>query len=78
MRGLAAVASSPAEGADLYDVAGTGPADVWVAGDGRVLHFDGNTWTSEPMQSGGYSALVVTATDVWVMEHNGSIHHKQR
>jgi hypothetical protein len=49
-----------------------------VAGDGRVLRFDGNTWTSEPMQSGGYSTLVVTATDVWVMEHNGSIHHKQR
>ncbi len=73
-----AIEPVPAEGEDLYDVDGTGPSDVWVAGDGRVLHFDGSAWSSEPMQSGGYNSLVVTATDVWVIDNNGTIHHKQR
>ena len=29
---------------DLYSVWGRGPKDVWVAGDGVVLHYNGNQW----------------------------------
>ncbi|HRE88857.1 MAG TPA: hypothetical protein PK095_06900, partial [Myxococcota bacterium] len=41
---------------DLFEgralaVSGTSPSDVWVAGDGGLAHFDGQTWTTRALDA---------------------------
>ena len=62
----------------LFDVQGTGPNDVWVLGEEHVWHFNGATWTSEPMDLAHPSALYVTATEVWAVGRNGAILRRAR
>jgi hypothetical protein len=72
------VETVPAEGDDLADVWGSGPDDVWIAGRQSMLHFDGNTWTSEAIEWGYNRKLAGTRAHVWTVDRNGSIWHKQR
>lgn len=54
----------------LNAVAGTGPANVWVTGSNRVLHWDGTSWDPDPFGLGTSSQpdYVLTADpgEVWL------------
>ncbi|GAA3300618.1 sigma-70 family RNA polymerase sigma factor [Dactylosporangium vinaceum] len=74
---------NPGTGANLLsDVAARSRTDAWAvgygdngAGDGGdvpvysiAVHWDGTTWTERPLPAGLFaSAVVMTATDVWVL-----------
>jgi hypothetical protein len=65
-------------GADLLDVWGSGPSDVWIVGaGGTVLHFDGQSFT--PITSGTTVDLraVFTARldDVWIGGDGATLLH---
>lgn len=58
-----------------YDIATTGPADIWVAGDeapgvGVLSHWDGTRWADVPLGSAGTTepsrVEAHAANDVWV------------
>jgi hypothetical protein len=64
--------------ADLTDVWGTGPSDVWAVGTaGTVVHFDGSTFA--PIASGTIADLraVFTArpNDVWIGGDDATLLH---
>lgn len=40
--------------------------DVWVAGRGRIDHFDGKTWTREPFAPAGVTGFAATRQHVWL------------
>jgi hypothetical protein len=63
----------------------SGPDDVWVAGDGRLLHHDGVQWTELSAAASGApsgrwpSTLVGSgATNVWAYDTGGSAHSPGR
>lgn len=63
------------EDTENLDIWGAGPNDVYVA-DGRLHHFDGNTWVRQPIDAdvvGGTAANeVYAADDQYVYYFNGS------
>ena len=56
-------------GARLSRVSGSGPNDVWAAGDTVLLHFDGSAWKSSsvagPASSVGYRSSFHFETGLW-------------
>jgi hypothetical protein len=44
----------------------------------RVLHWDGQSWTSEALSKGYDRQLAVIASLIWITDRNGSIFHKAR
>lgn len=51
--------------AELLDVGGTSPTDVWAVGvDGTILHFDGTAWTTHE------SGTLATLESVWAAAPN--------
>jgi hypothetical protein len=50
-------------------VATTGPTNVWVTGNGPILHYDGASWTSvfDDAQSTFGSLWANTSTDAWAV-----------
>jgi hypothetical protein len=63
---------------NLRTVWGTGPNDVWAAGDkGTVLHFDGHAWTRMP--SGTEQDLTsitgTSPTNVYITAQQGAVLH---
>jgi hypothetical protein len=53
----------------LLRVSGTGPSDVWAAGDSVLLHYDGTSWTVPAVNSELQNLLqgsVGTTNPVWV------------
>jgi hypothetical protein len=62
-------ASPPAQLGAGSAVATTGPTDVWVAGNGPILHYDGTSWSSafnDAMSTFG-SLWANSATDAWAV-----------
>lgn len=47
------------------DVAGTGPADIWIAGSYGVHHFDGTSWSAQDVLGTGLCALGSTDVYLW-------------
>ena len=73
-----AAATPPVTTKNLRSIWGTGPADLWAAGDkGTILHFDGKTWSPSP--SGTEENLTgVTGTgpaNVYISGEKGAILH---
>ena len=64
------VATGHSSGLGLSSVWGSGPNDVWAVGaKGSVIHWDGTTWTSTPIDT-NYSLQSVYGTgpnDIWVV-----------
>jgi hypothetical protein len=68
------VAYSAGTRRELYGIDGRSPRDLWVAGDfGTVLHWDGTTFTTVPIDTDDtLSDVMVTANgDVWVSSNMG-------
>lgn len=62
----------------LYDIQGSGPADIWAVGDGVAsggasravtLHWDGSMWTDVPNPLAGHLSGVtaISPTDAWAV-----------
>lgn len=70
----------PTETADLYDVWGTGPNDVWAVGEEDLsLHWDGLRWEARtnPLATRKLALYGVTGsgpTDVWAVGGTAAIH----
>jgi hypothetical protein len=62
-------ASPPSQLGAGSAVATTGPTDVWVTGNGPILHYDGTTWTSafDDSQSTFGSLWADSPTDAWAV-----------
>jgi len=63
---------------DLRDVWGSSPTDIWAVGRyGRLVHFDGVTWTMESSPTGALLLAVwgTSPADVWVAGENGTLLH---
>lgn len=63
--------------AQLFAVSGTGPNDVWAAGDGPMLHWGGHVW--EPIPSGTtariFGVWAAAPDDAWAVGDYGvSVH----
>ncbi|MET0341572.1 MAG: hypothetical protein ABW252_11275 [Polyangiales bacterium] len=59
-------------GNPLRAVAGTGPNDVWLAGEGDALHFDGEQVRGYPTGIDGVAALYIASpSDVWAVGERG-------
>jgi hypothetical protein len=67
--GTWADASPPAQLGAGSAVATTGPTNVWVAGNGPILHYDGASWTSvfDDSESTFGSLWANTPTDAWAV-----------
>jgi hypothetical protein len=53
-------------------ISGSGPSDVWIAGQSTLGHFDGSTWTSQTLASQEHLPPFVTPValgprDVWAL-----------
>ena len=62
-------ASPPTQFGSGSAVATTGPTDVWVTGNGPILHYDGTTWTSvfdDSISTFG-SLWANSRTDAWAV-----------
>lgn len=64
-------------GTNLTAVWGTGASDVWATAYGRILHFDGSTWTEvQSTPTAYFTAIHGTAPDnVWAVGYQGVVHH---
>jgi hypothetical protein len=64
-------------GTNLYGISGTGPSDVWVAGDSTVLHYNGTAWSLVPTPTVGRlkGVTAISPTEVWVVGENGTMAH---
>ncbi len=63
---------------DLRDVWGSSPTDIWAVGKyGRLVHFDGVTWTIESSPTGNLLLTVwgTSPTDVWAAGEAGTLLH---
>lgn len=64
--------SSTGFGGALLSISGTGPQDVWVAGENANLHhWNGTAWTTVLPLSGTttfFAVLAIAASDVWVTD----------
>jgi hypothetical protein len=64
----------------LYDVAATGPNDVWAIGSGQdtgviLMHWDGSEWSfAQPPPNSGGSLAAVGPNDLWASGWNGFWH----
>ncbi len=64
------------QGDNLLGVWGSGPKNVWAAGDaGRIVHFDGNKWDLVHTGIADYLAGVWGSSrkDVWITGYNGRV-----
>jgi hypothetical protein len=60
----------------LYAVWGTGPSDIWTAGElGVALHWDGRAWTQPPTGTTQSLRAIwgLSANEVWVVGNGGTI-----
>ena len=71
-------AGPPDVTSDFYDIAGTGPTDIWAAGaDGMVWHWNGVAWTEVKtgVTSTLYSIFIRTPNDIWFSGDGGTVLH---
>jgi hypothetical protein len=78
--GAAWTISTIADGIGAHAISGTGPSDVWVAGDGpdmHVWHWDGISWTPTDLGTPGTLASIYATGphDVWAAGDDGAIFH---
>jgi hypothetical protein len=72
------IESLPQQTNNLFDVWGSGGSDVFAVGDGgRIVHYDGNVWSS--MDSGTTTSLLAawgsSGSDVFAVGFDGTILH---
>ena len=55
--------------ANLHAIWGSGPADVFVVGDGTALHYDGSAWRSTSLETDQTLRFLwgTSATDVFAV-----------
>src|SRR5207253_616467 len=54
----------------LGDVKAAAPNDVWAAGLGGIIHWDGATWAQSPAPSGAVALAANAPGDVWAVGVN--------
>ena len=62
----------------FYDIAGTGPTDIWAAGaDGMVWHWNGVAWAEVKtgVTSTLYAIFIRTPNDIWFSGDGGTVLH---
>ncbi|AKJ06709.1 sialidase family protein [Archangium gephyra] len=68
---------TPATTAGFNDVWGTPSGKVWaVAGGGDIYHYNGSTWTNQPISGGNPGLLALTGrseSELWAVGANGSV-----
>ena len=70
----------PAVTWDIYGISGRGPNDIWIATNGPIYHYDGETWTNET-PDGVYRLYNIRAAgpaDVWAIGWWGEMLHLSR
>ncbi len=63
------------QGNDLEDVWGSGPDDVYAAGWGALLHYDGNDWSVLRDDGAYFDIWGSSANDVFVVGNDGVLHY---
>jgi len=74
----AALAAAPslAPAQEYHAIWGSGPNDVWIAGGGQALHYDGRAWTMTSLGNVTVRAIWGSAPgDVWAVGDGGAILH---
>ena len=70
----------PAVNWDIYGISGLSPNDIWIATNGPIFYFDGDTWTDET--PGGthrlYNVWATGPSDVWAVGNGGGMMHLSR
>lgn len=74
----AALAAAPSvlPAQEYHAIWGSGPTDLWIAGEGQALHFDGRAWTRTSL--GNVHARAIWGSgpaDVWAVGDGGAILH---
>jgi hypothetical protein len=72
------VGTVPPEVLTIISIWGSGPDDVWVAGLGRLAHWDGAAWRPTGPDSGNeIQALWGTGREVLAVGLHGAILHRR-
>ncbi len=66
--------AAPSTPDGLADIWGSSGSDVYASGGDGILHYDGSTWT-QVFEEGGEEVFGLSATDVYVVDGNGSVLH---
>src|SRR4051812_31166996 len=61
----------------LFDINGTGAANIWAVGNDAILHHDGTSWSvaASGINQNLTAVWPTTATDVWAVGSGGAIRH---
>lgn len=61
---------------EYHAIWGSGPNDLWIAGDGQALHYDGRAWTMTGLGNVTVRAIWGSGpADVWAVGDGGAILH---
>ncbi|MBX3160134.1 MAG: hypothetical protein KF773_29475 [Deltaproteobacteria bacterium] len=60
---------------DLEAAWGSSATDVWIAATGAVLHFDGQSWSTQNLTGSLFAISGTGPNDVWATGENARVHH---